>query len=118
MSREEALTTDQDLAAATIVRSSAVERVILTELPERPRGWTKHLTAHFNYGRKGGAATYSIHDERGRVTNIGYAYDTRKSKERPHGESGFFVHGSELMSWAELRRRYTELMAPKETPSV
>lgn len=87
------------------------ESVVLTELPETPTGWTKHLAVHFNYGNKGGAASYAIHDERGRRTNIGYAYDTRKSKEAPRGEEGFFVNGSELMSWAELRRRYAELTA-------
>jgi hypothetical protein len=103
----------EELAAATIVGEKPVELVTLTELPKNPKGWTKHLAVHFNYGRDGGAATYHIRDERGRQTNIGYAYDTRKSKEAPHGEAGFFVNGSELMSWADLRRRYTELTAPK-----
>lgn len=56
--------------------------VTLTELPETPKGWTKHLVIHLNYGEKGGAATYSINDEQGRKTNIGYAYDTRKSRVR------------------------------------
>jgi hypothetical protein len=102
-----------ELAAATIVGDKPLEHVTLTELPENPKGWTKHLAVHYNYGSKGGAATYHIHDERGRQTNIGYAYDTRKSKDAPRGESGFFVNGSELMSWAELRRRFTELTAPK-----
>lgn len=99
-------------AATTVTRPG--ERIVLAELPESPKGWTKHLSVHYNYGRAGGAATYHIHDEHGRVTNIGYAYDTRKSKGAPHGEEGFFVNGSELMSYPELRRRYAELMAPKE----
>jgi hypothetical protein len=102
-----------ELVAATIRNEKPLERVTLTELPERPGGWTKHLAVHYNYGRKGGAATYTLRDDKGRLTNIGYAYDTRKSKEAPRGESGFFVNGSELMSWAELRRRFTELTAPK-----
>jgi len=88
------------------------ETIVLTELPETPSGWTKRMVMHLNYGPDGGAATYSIHDEHGRRTNIGYAYDTRKSKAAPHGESGFFVNGSELMTWVELRRRYAELIAP------
>ena len=106
------LKTSEQADAATIVPQKG-ERIVLTELPERPTGWTKHLAVHCNYGRKGGAATYTIHDEHGRITNIGYAYDTRKSKAAPRGEAGFFVNGSELMSWDELRRRYTELMKPK-----
>jgi hypothetical protein len=109
-------TEPESLDAMTIVR--AKEHIVLTELPEHPFGWTKHLAVHYNYGSKGGAATYTIHDEQGRVTNVGYAYDTRKSKEAPSGESGFFVNGSELMSWVELRRRYTELMKPKKEGSV
>jgi hypothetical protein len=89
--------------------------VTLTELPERPpTSWRKHLVVHLNYGSKGGAATYAVHDERGRKTNIGYAYDTRKSKGAPRGERGFFVNGSELMSWADLRARYAELIKPKD----
>lgn len=106
--------TDKSLAAATVVTPKAEEFVVLTELPENPFGWTKKLAVHYNYGSKGGAATYNIYDKEGRRTNVGYGYDTRKSKECPHGESGFFVHGSELMPWPELRRRYAELMAPKE----
>lgn len=89
------------------------ESVVLTELPEMPTGWTKHLVVHFNHGNKGSAASYTVRDEKGRETGIGYAYDTRKSKEAPRGEEGFFVNGSELMSWAELRRRYAELTAPQ-----
>lgn len=100
-----------ELAAMSVHHKPPVESVTLTELPETPKGWTKHLAVHFNYGEAGGAATYSIHDERGRQTNIGYAYDTRKSEGAPKGEAGFFVNGSELMSWPELRRRYNELTA-------
>lgn len=89
--------------------------VNLTELPEEPKGWTKKLQVHYNYGPNGGAATYSVHDEKGRRTNVGYAYDTRKSKEAPRGESGFFVNGSELMSWDELRAKFADLIAPKSS---
>lgn len=84
------------------------ERVVLTELPEKPTGWTKRMHTHINYGRDGGAATYNIFDEKGRLTNIGYACDTRGE-----GESGFFVNGSGLMSWHELRARFAELTAPR-----
>jgi hypothetical protein len=85
--------------------------ITLAELPENPDGWTRRMEIHLNYGDAGGAATYSIFDDKGRKTNVGYAYDTRGE-----GESGFFIHGSELMSWAQLRVRYTELLAlpPKE----
>lgn len=89
------------------------ERIVLTELPETPKGWTKRLECHFNYGKAGGAATYSIFDDKGRRTNIGYAYDTRKG-----GESGFFVHGHELMSWQDLRARYADLMKERSSPTV
>lgn len=83
------------------------EIVILTELPEKPTGWTKRMELHMNFGSEGGAATYSIFDEKGRRTNVGYAYDTRKG-----GESGFYVNGSKLMSWAELRSQFAELTKP------
>jgi hypothetical protein len=102
-----------ELAAATVIKEKPLEHVTLTELPENPKGWTKHLAVHYNYGEKGGAATYTIRDEKGRQTNVCYAYDTRKSKGAPKGEAGFFVNGSELMPWAELRRRFTELTASK-----
>jgi len=85
------------------------EHIVLTELPEVPFGWTKRMECHFNYGRDGGAATYSIFDDKGRRTNIGYAYDTRGE-----GESGFYVHGSRLMPWKELRERYAELTKPRD----
>lgn len=105
-------------AAMTLNRPQApTEFITLTELPEIPTGWTKHLSVHMNYGRDGGAATYTIRDERGRQTNIGYAYDTRKSKEAPRGESGFFVNGSKLMPWKQLRERYAELIAPRPAPN-
>jgi hypothetical protein len=77
----------------------SVETVTLTELPTKPTGWTKQMVCHLNYGSKGGAATYNCFDERGRKTNVIYAYDTRKSKGAPRGESGFSVNGSELMPW-------------------
>ena len=102
-----------EIAAMSIHRDKPTEQVTLTELPEKPDGWTKHLAVHYNYGEKGGAATYTIRDQFGRQTNIGYAYDTRKSKEAPKGEAGFFVNGSELMTWQELRRRFTELTSSK-----
>lgn len=86
------------------------ETVILTELPEKPTGWTRRMELHLNYGSAGGAATYSIFDDKGRRTNIGYAYDTRDG-----GEFGFFVHGGALMPWAELRARYAELIRPAST---
>jgi hypothetical protein len=88
-------------------RISYVSEVFITlvELPEIPAGWTKRLEMHLNYGKAGGAATYSVFDDMGRKTNIGYAYDTRGE-----GESGFFIHGSELMPWNQLRARYAELL--------
>ena len=109
--REKIVTQEGKPVAATIRSEPSGEIVILTELPERPTGWTKHLAVHYNYGSEGGAATYTIKDDKGRLTNIGYAYDTRKSKGAPRGEAGFFVNGSELMSWSELRRRFSELTA-------
>lgn len=84
---------------------------MLTELPEKPTGWTKHLIVHLNFGPKGGAASYEIRDDQGRKTNVGYAYDTRKTKTAPKGVRGFYVGDSELMSWKDLRARYAELTA-------
>ena len=89
------------------------KHVTLTELPEKPTGWTRRLEVHYNYGRAGGAATYSIFDDQGRRTNVGYAYDTRGE-----GEAGFFVNGSGLMPWAELRSRYAELIKPRDSDSA
>lgn len=85
----------------------------MTELPEHPEGWIKHLVIHMTFGSEGGSATYAIKDADGKETGIGYAYDTRKSKAAPHGEAGFFVNGSELMPWKTLRERWSELTKPK-----
>jgi hypothetical protein len=84
------------------------ESIELTELPENPVGGTKRMVMHLNFGEAGGSATYAIHDEKGRRTNVCYAYDTRGK-----GEAGFFVNGSELMPWKELRARFAELIKPR-----
>ena len=55
---------------------------------ENPVGWTKHLSAHYNYGKKGGAATYTIHDEQGRVTNVGYALTLANPRKRRAAKAG------------------------------
>ena len=41
---------DEQPMAATIRSEPSREIVKLTELPERPNGWTKHLAVHYNYG--------------------------------------------------------------------
>ena len=80
------------------------------ELPEKPTGWTKRLSMHMNFGSDGGAASYTIKDETGADTPIGYQYDTRKG-----GLTGFFLPGVEgVMTWAELRAKWPEwLEAPQ-----
>lgn len=72
------------------------------ELPEKPVGWTRHMVMHMNFGRAGGAATYSIRDEMAKETPISYQYDTRKG-----GLTGFSLPEVEgVMTWADLRARW------------
>ena len=60
------------------------------------------MTMHLNFGRDGGAATFSIHDESGNLLPIGYQYDTRKG-----GFTGFTLPGVEgVMTWPALHARY------------
>lgn len=74
----------------------------MIELPENPKGWTKKMLMHINYGEDGGAATYEIFDADGNKTQIGWQYDTRGE-----GQQGFTLSGFDnLMTWAELREAW------------
>lgn len=74
------------------------------ELPEKPTGWTKHMSMHMNFGSDGGAASYTIKDETGADTPIGYQYDTRAL-----GLTGFSLPGVKgVMSWSQLRAKWAE----------
>lgn len=68
-------------------------------LPADPKGYTKRMKMHLNFGREGGAATYAIYDPDGDEMPITYQYDTR-----PGGITGFSLTGVEQVfaSWADL----------------
>lgn len=69
------------------------------ELPKDPKGWTRSMAMHLNFGRKGGSATYEVFDNHKRKMPIFYSYDTRKG-----GETGFGLpEVPHLMNWEELR---------------
>ena len=76
------------------------------ELPEHPTGWTKRMSMHMNFGPDGGAASYTIKDDTGADTPIGYQYDTRAL-----GLTGFTLPGVEgVMTWPQLRAKWPEWM--------
>lgn len=76
------------------------------ELPEKPEGWTQRMVMHLNFGEAGGAATYTIHDETGADTGIGYAYDTR-----PGGYKGFTLPGVQgVLTWQQVRAEWPEYL--------
>lgn len=68
-------------------------------LPADPKGYTKRMKMHMNFGRGGGAATYAIHDPQGNEMPITYQYDTRKG-----GITGFSLPGVEQVfpCWADV----------------
>lgn len=88
--------------------------ILLTELLEKPIGWTKHLIMHLNFGGGKGAASYAIHDAEGRtIEGIGFGYDTRE------GVRGFFMAGEEsdgYLTWAELRAVFAKARAAHAEP--
>ena len=60
------------------------------KLPHDGKGYRKQIRMHLNFGRAGGAATYTIHGPKGEKLPIEYQYDTRDKS----GEStGFFIEG-------------------------
>lgn len=70
------------------------------EIPEEPKGWTKKMVYHVNFGLDGGAAEFEVYDETGKRMPFGMAYDTRDGANRTG-----FVHPDHegAMTWAELR---------------
>lgn len=76
-------------------------------LPDVPNGWTKRIGMHLNFGIKGGAATYTVHDPDDEPTPIGYQYDTRKG-----GESGFTIaEVNEINGDIRLFKRWADVVA-------
>lgn len=72
------------------------------ELPVSPKGWTRNLLMHINYGGKGKSAGYEIVDDTGALTPIGYFVDTRAG-----GGSGFTLPGIDVpMNWNDLRKAW------------
>jgi hypothetical protein len=76
------------------------------ELPEVPKGFTRKMIAHYNFGhgkKGGGAATFEIFDASGNKMPFGWQYDTT-----PDGLTGFTVAGVNgvFESWAKLRQYY------------
>lgn len=68
------------------------------ELPLDPKGWTKQMNVHFNFGREGGSASYTIYAPDGNAMPFWYQYDTRKG-----GLTGFVLPDVEgVMTWAQL----------------
>ena len=81
------------------------------ELPESPKGWSRQLLMHLNFGPKGGAATYTVKDSEGNDTPIIYGYDTRKG-----GGGGFILPDIEgYMTWKELRAAWPKWLSEHPT---
>ena len=91
------------------------ETVTLTELPENPKGWTKRMAMHINFGSDGGSMAYTIHDERGReVTGLAMGYDTR-IKDTEARREGFYIVGvTGYLSWKEVREKWNARHAHPE----
>ncbi len=88
------------------------EIIIPDELPEKPDGWSRHLIMHFNYGQKGGAAAYSIHDANGKRLPINYQYDTRKKNANKTGfvaTNGKVFVSDVYKTYAGLRRAWPKI---------
>lgn len=84
--------------------------IAMKELPKEPKGWTRRMTLHLNYGRDGGVGAYEVRDEAGELTPITYHYDTRKG-----GQTGFALPGIEpLMTWTELRDMWPVWLAKQD----
>ena len=84
-----------------------IERIAagLTDLPEKPEGWTQKMTLHLNFGDDGGFASYEVFDAEGRKVPFGWGYDTRKG-----GGRGFYVpHRDGYLTWEEVREHYRAL---------
>lgn len=76
-------------------------------LPSDPKGFTKRMKMHLNFGRKGGAAIFSIHDPDGKELPITYQYDTRK---KGAAETGLFIDGVDtcFKKWSDLAAYWPE----------
>jgi hypothetical protein len=75
------------------------------ELPKRPVGWTKKMTAHFNFGGGSGSGVFDVFNEKGETMPVGWVY--RSDRKKKIHEQGFTLPGLEvLMSWDELREMW------------
>lgn len=87
------------------VESTESVKLNRMDLPEQPRGWTRRMALHLNFGSDGGGATFDVFTPSGKQAPFGYQYDTRKG-----GLTGFTVPGVDgVMSWAELREFFAGL---------
>lgn len=83
--------------------------VLPSQLPEKPEGWSRRMDLHMNFGREGGAASYTVRNPEGELMPISYQYDTRKG-----GQTGFRLPKvEECMTWAELRIRWPLWLAER-----
>lgn len=82
-------------------------------IPKRPKGWTKHLLLHLNFGPQGGAASYEIRID-GKATPIIYQYDTRKG-----GLTGFSLPDVDgVLTWSELRAEWPAFLKRQPPPEA
>jgi len=56
------------------------------DLPQKPTGFTRKMTIHYNFGGGKGAGLFEIFDPNGKKMPFGYQYDTQKG-----GLTGFTV---------------------------
>lgn len=69
-------------------------------LPKTPKGFTRKLTLHLNFGGGKGSGLYEVKSPTGAATPIGWQYDSSKG-----GLTGFTLPDVEdrVFTWAELR---------------
>ncbi len=74
-------------------------------LPERPEGWTKRMSCHFNLGGGYGAGSYEVFNAAGEKMPICFQYNTKQ------GYRGFTLPNVEaVMTWRDLRNVWTEYL--------
>jgi hypothetical protein len=87
--------------------NTETKKALPAELPADPKGFTKNIVVHFNYGPDGGSAIYKIKDPDGKELPITYQYDTRKKGAAP---TGLFIDGVDqcFKRWSELTAYWPE----------
>lgn len=72
---------------------------MLDALPKDPKGWTRELLMHVNFGGGKGAAAYKILDPQKKPMPITFEYNTQEKTR------GFRLPGVKVsMQWEELRQ--------------